>query len=197
MGRPVGDPLHQPLLDLRQRPLRDEQLGIRAAEQAVDDRVDDQRTDLQAELPVQLLGLEQVEAGRVRQAVDEFAVGQLLDVGDADLDDRPQVARNRGPEVSAETLVKGFQRPHLVLRDAFRPFEVVILNLDVRSAVAGEDGLRLVAGRVDRAGVDCGQQGVDFGLFQHVAHDRAFGKDNASLTPTYRTCAPLGMRKLW
>ena len=28
MRRPVGDALHQPLLDLRERPLRDEQVGV-------------------------------------------------------------------------------------------------------------------------------------------------------------------------
>ena len=34
MRRPIGDALHQPLLDLRERPLGDEQVGVGAAEQA-------------------------------------------------------------------------------------------------------------------------------------------------------------------
>jgi hypothetical protein len=38
------------------------------AQQPIDDRINNQRADFQAQLPVQLLGLEQIEAGRVRQA---------------------------------------------------------------------------------------------------------------------------------
>ncbi len=58
--------LHEALLDLRQRALRDEELGIAAAQQAIDDRVNDQRADFETKLAVQLLGLEQVEAGGIR-----------------------------------------------------------------------------------------------------------------------------------
>ena len=64
MRRPIGDALHQPLLDLRERPLRNEQVRIAPAQQPIDDRINDQRADFQAKLPIQLLGLEQIEAGR-------------------------------------------------------------------------------------------------------------------------------------
>jgi hypothetical protein len=128
MRRAVGDALHEPLLDLRERPLRDEQVGVAPAEQAVDDRVDDQRADLEAQLPVELLGLEQVEAGRVRQRVDELAVGELLDVRDGDFDDRAEVPGEGGAEVSPEAFVQGFQGPHLVLGDALGALEVVDLG---------------------------------------------------------------------
>jgi hypothetical protein len=76
MRRPIGDPLHQPLLDLRQRPLRNEQLRIAPAQQPIDDRINNQRADLQTKLPVQLLGLEQIKTGRIRQRMNEFAVCQ-------------------------------------------------------------------------------------------------------------------------
>jgi hypothetical protein len=75
MHGPVGDALDQALFDLGERALGDEEVGVGAAKQAVDDRVDDQGGDFQAKLAVQLFGLEQVEAGGVGKGVDEFGVG--------------------------------------------------------------------------------------------------------------------------
>src|SRR5260221_7889021 len=105
MRRAVGDALHEPLLDLRQRALRDEQIGVRAAQQSIDDRIDDQRADLQAELPIQLLCVEQVETRRVRQRVNELAVRKLLNTGDGYFDDRAKIAGECHAEIAPETLM--------------------------------------------------------------------------------------------
>jgi len=64
-----------------------------------------------------------------RERVDEFRVGKLLDVGDGDFDDRPQIARQRGPEVSAEPFMQRLEGAHLVFADAFGAFEVVDLDV--------------------------------------------------------------------
>ena len=92
-------------------------------------------------------------------------VGELLDVGDDDLDDRPQVAREGRAEVSAEALVQGLEGPHLVLGDALGALEVVDLTSTRRAAAAGRQ--RPAAPRRCRLhlpAVHRGQQGVDFGL---------------------------------
>jgi hypothetical protein len=162
MGSAIGDALHQALLDLGERALGDEQVGIRPAEKAVDDRVDDQRGNFQAKLPIELLGLEQIEAGGIGQGVNEFAVGQLLDVGDVDFDDGSQVAGEGRAEIAPKTLVQRLQGPHLIFGDALGTLEVVDVDIHALAAGAPEDGgggflLHLAA-------LDCGEQGIHFGL---------------------------------
>ena len=83
----------RPLLDLRERALGDEQVGVGAAEEAVDNWVDDERADFQTELPLERSSCQQVEAGRIGQRVNEFAVSQLLDRGNAYFDDGSQKTR--------------------------------------------------------------------------------------------------------
>ena len=73
--------------------------------------------------------VEQVEAGRVFEAEDELAVGELIDAGELHLDDRPQQGRQRRAEIAAEALVQRLQRPHLLLADALGPLEVVRRDL--------------------------------------------------------------------
>ena len=54
----VGDPLDEAPLDAGQRSLRDEQLRVRAAQEPVDDRVNDQRAHFEAELPFERRGVQ-------------------------------------------------------------------------------------------------------------------------------------------
>ena len=58
MRRAIGDALDEPLLDLRERALRDEQVRIAAAQKSIDDRIDNERADFQTKLSIQLLGRE-------------------------------------------------------------------------------------------------------------------------------------------
>ena len=163
MRRPVRDPLHQPLLDLRQRTLRNEQLRIAPPQQAVHDRIDDERADLQTKLPVKLLGLEQIEAGWVGQRMDELAVGKLLDVRYRDFNDGAEIPGDGRPEIPAETFVQRFERPHLVFADSLGPFEIVNLHFQLCFPLRPEDG----RGRVllpGRAGIHRRQKRIDFGL---------------------------------
>src|SRR5439155_17520375 len=103
MCGPISNPLHQPLLNLRQRPLRDEQIGVRSAQQAIDDRINNQGADFQTELPIQLLRLEQIKAGRIGQRVNKLAVSELLNVGDVHFDNGSEVAGQRSPEISPKS----------------------------------------------------------------------------------------------
>ena len=120
-----GDPRHQPQLDFRQRPAGQRTALAAAAQQAVDDRIEDRRVDVQDQVAFQRLGLQEVEAGGVFQAEDEFAVGELIDAGELHLDDGPQQGRQGGAEVAAEALVQRLQGPHLLLADALGPLEIV------------------------------------------------------------------------
>ena len=115
----------QPQFDLRQRPARRRRRLVAAAEQAIDDRIENRRIDVENQVPFERLGLEQVEAGRILEAEDELAVGELIDAGELHFDDRAQQRRERRAEVAAEAFVQRLQRPHLLLADALGPLEVV------------------------------------------------------------------------
>jgi len=112
--------------------------------------------------------------------MDEFAVGKLLDVGDANFNNGTEIATDRRPEVSAETFVEHLQRPHLVFADAFRAFEVVSENVG-RITLGGMERFARVGchrsaagrnrrGRAGTATIYGREQGIDFGLFQHITH---------------------------
>src|SRR5262245_18574422 len=118
MRRAVGDTLNQALFDLSERPLGNEKISIRAAEQAIDDGINDQRRNLQAKLAFELVGFEKIEYGGIGKRVDEFGIGELFAVGDGDLDDGAEIARERGAEVSTEAFVQSLQSAHLILADA-------------------------------------------------------------------------------
>src|SRR5206468_353411 len=96
----------------------------------IDDRINDQRRDLQTELSLKLLRFEKVEASRIRERMDELRIGQLLDVGNAHLDDRPQIAGKCRAKVSPKSFVQSFKRPHLILGDALRTLEVVDMHVE-------------------------------------------------------------------
>ena len=107
----------------------------------IDDRKQDRQVDVEDQVAFQRLGLEQIEAGRVFQAEDELAVGELIDAGELHLDDAAQQAGKGRAEIAAEPLVQRLQRPHLLLADALGPLEVVGRDLS-------RDGLmRLVGAR--------------------------------------------------
>ena len=103
-----------------------------AAQQPVDDRIEDRRVDVENQVAFERLGLQQVEAGGVFQAEDELAVGELIDAGELHLDDAAQQGRQGRAEVAAEALVQRLQRPHLLLADALGPLEVVGRDLLAR-----------------------------------------------------------------
>ena len=63
----------------------------------------------------------------------EFAVGELLDVGDIHFDDRSQIPRKCRPEISPESFVQRFERPHLILGNPLGPLEIIGLNVEMRS----------------------------------------------------------------
>ncbi len=96
-----------------------------SAHQTVENRVDDQRTDLEAELPVERLSGDQAEAGRVGQTAQKFRVGHLLSLFDANLDDRSQEPGKGRSEVSCEPFMERLKRAHLVLADSLGTLEVV------------------------------------------------------------------------
>ena len=122
----------QPQLDLGQRPAGDGAGVFAAAQQAVDDRIEDRRVDVEDQVAFQRLGPQQVEAGRVFQAEDELAVGELIDAGQLDFDDRAQQGREGRAEVAAKAFVQRLQGPHLLLADALGPLEVVGRDLFAR-----------------------------------------------------------------
>src|SRR5439155_26198260 len=104
-----------------------------AAQQTVDDRVQDRRVDIEYQIAFERLGPQQVEAGWVFQAEDKFAVGELIDAGQLDFDDGAQQRRQGRAEIPAEAFVQRLQSPHLLLADAFGPLEVVGRDLFTRA----------------------------------------------------------------
>ena len=73
-----------------------------AAQQPIDDRIEDRQIDVENQLAFERRGVDQIEAGRIFEAEDEFAVGQLIDARELHLDDRPQQGRKRRAEIAAE-----------------------------------------------------------------------------------------------
>ena len=120
-----GDPRHQAQLDFGQRTAGQGTALAAAAQQAVDDRIEDRGVDVEDQVAFQRLGLQEVEAGGVLQAEDELAVGELIDAGELDLDDAPQQGRQGGAEVAAEAFVQRLQGPHLLLADPLGTLEIV------------------------------------------------------------------------
>ena len=185
---PVGNARDQALFDLRQRALGDEQIGIGPTEQAVNNRVDNERADFQTKLSVQLLGPQEVKAGRVRQRVNELAVGELFDIRDGYFDNRAQVTRKRRAEIPAEPFVQRLEGPHLVFGNALGAFEIVDVNFELLvgggGCAAPKHALRAVPRATPRAttagtgcgdlpGIDRGEKGIDFGLIEYVSQARA------------------------
>ncbi len=83
-------------------------------------------------LPSERLGGEQIEAGRVLQAEDEFAVGELIDAGELDFHDAAQQRGECRAEIATKAFVQRLQSAHLLLADALRPLEVVGRDLLAR-----------------------------------------------------------------
>ena len=82
------DARDEPQFDFRQRPPGQRPALAAAAQQAVDDRIEDRRVDVEDQVAFQRLGLQQIEASGILQAEDELAVGELIDAGELHFDDR-------------------------------------------------------------------------------------------------------------
>ena len=119
--------------------------------------------------------------------MNELAIGQLLDGGDADLDDRSQESGERGPEIAGEAFVDGFQRAHLVLADAFGAFEVVSADFLLTRPRPAED-LRL--GIRPDAGIHGRQQGIDFRLIEYVGHTNPRRRTSLAAAILQPSCRP-------
>ena len=156
------DAVDEAQLDGGEGSLGDEDVGVRAAEEAVDNGEDDERADFEAELAGELGCSEEVEARGAGQGVDELAVGELFGGGDTALDHGSEEGGEGCAEVSGEGLVDGVEGAHLVFADALGAFEVV--DADFAWGSRGVDGGRGVARG------DGGEQGVDFGLIEDVGH---------------------------
>ena len=173
VGCALEDLLDEPRLDEGHRALRDEELLVRPAEQPVDDRIDDERRDLEADLPLERRTADEVEAGGIGQPADELRVGHLGRARHADLDDRAEEPRERRAEVPREGLVQHLERAHLVLRDALGTLEVVGADLDLLAVAAGAGEDLRGRGLDGDLGLARGvEQRVDVGLVQHLAHGR-------------------------
>src|SRR5262249_25719034 len=105
------DAPHETLLDIRQGTLRNECLGAVSPQQAVDHRINDERTDLETRLPRQRRNAQNVEARGARQGTDEFAVGELLAAPHAYFDNRSQESRKRGRGAARKTSKEAPQGP--------------------------------------------------------------------------------------
>src|SRR5207244_2535105 len=90
LEKQVRDPRDEPQLDLCQRTAGNRRWVAPSAEQPVDDRVEDRRVDIEDQVSFQRLGPQEIEAGRVLEAEDELAVGELIDAGELHLDDASQ-----------------------------------------------------------------------------------------------------------
>ena len=126
-------------------------------------------------LPFQRLGPQQVEAGRVFQAEDELAVGELIDAGELHFDDRPQQGREGRAEVAAKAFVQRLQGPHLLLADALGPLEVVGRDLLARPRRRPRRRRRRRSRPASAAGrlrLHRAEQALDFRLTENfVGHD--------------------------
>lgn len=158
----------------------------RAAEEAIDDGVDDEGADLEAHLPFEAVGTDEVETGRIGQGRDELGIRHLLARGDFGLDDRAEEAGEGRAEVSGEGLVQRLKHPHLVLGDALGAFEVVVLDL-CRGGVAVFATEDLGRGRFlgDSPRRDGVEQGVDLALVEDFGHGCGRTSALASRTPTW------------
>lgn len=163
-----GDPRDELEFDFCQRPVREIEAGclLASSQQPVNDRKDDRRVEVEDQVAVEFVCLQQVEARRVFEAEDEFAVGELVDADQLDFDDGAKHAAESRAELSAEAFVQGLEGPHLLFADAFRAFEIVETELDVGIDAA----LRLGNGVLHRVRIEGCQQRLDFGLTQDVAH---------------------------
>ena len=121
----AGDPRNQPQFDFRERPSGGWSRGGRAAQETIDDGKQNRRIDIQNQLPFQGRRVDQIEAGWIFQAENEFAVGQLIDTGELHFDNGPQQRGKRRAKIAAESFMHRLQRTHLFLADALGPFEVV------------------------------------------------------------------------
>ena len=100
-----------------------------SSQETIEDRKNDRRIQIENDVAVEGVRLEQVETGRVLEAVDEFAVRQLVDADQFDFDDRPHQPRQIGAEFPAEAFVHRLKCPHLLYADALGTFEFVHADL--------------------------------------------------------------------
>ena len=156
-------------LDFRQRSTDRRARVVAATQQAIDDRKEERQVDVENQLAFERGRVDQIEAGRILEAEYEFAVRELIDAGELQLDDGAKQCRKRGAEIAAKCLVHRLQRAHLLLADALGPLEIVGRDFfAVPNAARGRVGndIRLAA-------IHCAQQAFDFGLAKNVATHRA------------------------
>lgn len=98
-----------------------------------------------------------------------------LNRGHFDLDDGAQICGKAGAEFSGQHLMHHLDGAYLVGGDAFRPFEVV--NLDVFRQLRLGRGRAQIGGRGDvDAGIHGIQKRVDLALRQYVRHSLSNGQ---------------------
>ena len=121
-----------------------------AAQQTVDHRIEDRRLDVQQQAIVQRRGLQHMEARGRLEAVDELAVGALVDAGEAHVDAASQQGRKGRAEVARQALVQDPQPPQVLRTGAMRALEVVGHG-ETASGLAGVLGANR---RLRRAAID-------------------------------------------
>src|SRR5205814_2100126 len=99
LEKQIRDSRDEPQLDFGQRAAGDRRRIATPAEQPVDDRIQDRRVDIENQIAFERFGPQEIEAGRVLEAEDEFAVGELIDAGELDLDDASQQTGERRAEI--------------------------------------------------------------------------------------------------
>src|SRR5690606_4660413 len=87
LEKKVGDSRHQAEFDLGERTPGGWTRVVASPQQPVDDGEEERGVDVEDELPLERLGIDEVEAGGILEAEDELAVGKLVDAGELDLDD--------------------------------------------------------------------------------------------------------------
>src|SRR5262245_28207905 len=100
------NPPHEPQLDLRERASRDRSGVFAAAQQSVNDRIQDRGVDVEDQVAFQRFGSQQVEAGGILEAEHKLAVRKLIDARQLDFDDRAEQSRERRAEVAAKPLMQ-------------------------------------------------------------------------------------------